>query len=108
MTSEVQINVCGRVEIPRVKNFVEEVANSLKIDLSPTELTHVKWLAFTAWKIDNCEYEEYWQDNDLYYEDDREKVKCFIKFVTSSKADKEGIPKRFRDYHEFGIDVDSD
>ncbi len=108
MTSDIHINVIGLVEIPRVKNFVEEVAKSLKIELSPTDLTHAKWLAFKSWKADNCEFEDYWRDNDLYYERDRKTIKHFIKLVTSSKAKKEDIPKRFRDYHEFGIDVDSD
>jgi hypothetical protein len=99
----------GRVEIPRVKNFVEEVAKSLKIDLSPADLTHVKWLAWKAseW-AKNCEFEDCWRDNDLYTENYRKKITRFIKLVASSRAEKDDIPKRFRDYHEFGIDIDSD
>jgi hypothetical protein len=109
MTSEVEINVVGLVEVPSVKNFVEEVAKSLKIELSPAELTHVKWLAFRRWVSRlGCEFEDAWRNNDMYTECDRKHITRCIGLVKSSKAGKEVVPKYFRDYHEFGIDVDSD
>jgi len=106
---EVEINVIGLVEVPRVNNFVEEVAKSLKIELSTAELTHVKWLAFKRWLSSfGCEFEDAWRDNNLYTESDRKHITRCIRLVKSSKADKDKVPKYFRDYHEFGIDVDSD
>lgn len=103
------INFGGRVVIPRVNNFVEEVAKSLKIELSPTELTHVKWLAFKRWVSENgCEFEDAWRSNDLYTECDKKSITRCIRLVKASKVDKDKIANYFRDYHEFGIDVDSD
>ncbi len=112
MTSwgEFQINVIGLVEIPRVENFVEEVAKSLKIELTPAELTCAKWLAFKRWNSEmGWEFEEAWRSNNLYgVENDRKQITRAIRIATSRKADKVDVPKYFRDFHEFGIDVDSD
>ena len=108
MTSDICIHYMGWVEIPRIKNFVEEVAKSLKIELSPFDLMHVKWLVFKSWSADYIECCDCWRDNDMYCELDRKRITRFIKLVTSSRANKEEIPKQFRDYHEFGIDIDSD
>jgi hypothetical protein len=93
----------GRVEIPKEPNFVEKVAESLKVDLSPTQLTTVKWLAFENVYYPDCrDFGVGWRDV-MYTELDSERITDFIMHVKTAHSEKDPVPKWYRDYHEFGV-----
>ncbi len=93
----------GRKEVPREENFVEKVALSLQVDLSPAELTRVKWLAFNKIYLPHSvDFGECWRDVQ-YTELDREDITDLIMDVKTAHTEKADVPKWFRDYHEFGI-----
>jgi hypothetical protein len=93
----------GRKEVPSEKNFVEKVASLLQVDLSPAELTWVKWLAFKNIHIPHSvDFGECWRDVP-YTVLDREEITDLILYVKTAHTEKADIPQWFRDYHEFGI-----
>jgi len=93
----------GRKEVPSEKNFIEKVVLSLQVDLSPAELTWVKWLAFKKIHIPHSVgFGECWRDV-LYTELDREEITDLILYVKTAHTEKAVIPQWYRDYHEFGI-----
>ena len=96
----------GREEVPVVENMIEKIAAELKVELSATELTIVRYLAIrkcsTIFHVEEV-YKGY-----KFYEDDREDIIDIIMHVKTTNYETNPVPKYFRDYHEFGIESESE
>jgi len=93
----------GKKEVPYEENFVEKVVLSLQVDLSPAELTRVKWLAFKKIYLPHSvDLGECWR-NVQYTELDREEVTDIIMYLKTAHREMPDVPEWFRDYHEFGL-----
>jgi hypothetical protein len=84
--------------------FVEKVVLSLKVDLSSSELTMVKWFAFKRIYLTQDENggSNNWRDPQ-YTECDRESITDLILYVKTAHREKNPVPQWYRDYHELGV-----
>jgi len=83
----------GRKEVPREENFVEKVVLSLQVDLSPAELTRVKWLAFKQIYLPHSvDYPECWRDVQ-YTELDREEITDIIMYLKTAHREMPDVPE---------------
>jgi hypothetical protein len=94
----------GRKEVPYESKFVEKVVLSLKVDLSSSELTMVKWFAFKRIYLTQDENggSNNWRDPQ-YTECDRESITDLILYVKTAHREKNPVPQWYRDYHELGV-----
>jgi hypothetical protein len=89
---------------PYESKFVEKVVLSLKVDLSSSELTMVKWFAFKRIYLTQDENggSNNWRDPQ-YTECDRESITDLILYVKTAHREKNPVPQWYRDYHELGV-----
>ncbi len=97
----------GREEVPVVENMIEKIVAELKVELSATELTIVRYLAITKSCKGFCSVEEGYKGCN-FTENDREDIIDIIMHVKTTHYETNPVPKYFRDYHEFGIESESE
>jgi hypothetical protein len=87
--------------------MIEKIAAELKVELSATELTIVRYLAMEKSCKGFCFLEEAYKGSS-FTENDREDIIDIIMHVKTTNHETNPVPKYFRDYHEFGIESESE